>query len=262
MTDRHWRSDPAEAVHWDVAAYALGVLDPAEIERCEQHLAECPGCAAELEESLPVSALLADVDPNPLGQLEDPAMLERLTCAVRSDRRRHRRRSRLRAAVATMAAVVVTGAAGFAGATWLDLPPAPAGEPPTVAGGSPVPSTPPTGIGGADLDEGQQFSATDPQTGVHADVVLAERDWGTRIWFALSSVSGPLECRLVLVHADGTAEMAGSWRVPEEGYGNQSRPDPLLLEAAVSAPRSSLSELKVTSTAPDGTTGTLVTVAL
>lgn len=262
MTNRHARPEPPDTIHFDVAAYALGVLDPADIQRCELHLAECPSCAAELEALLPVSTLLADVDPNALRELDDPAMLERLTCAVRADRHRVRRRQRLTAAAASAAAAAVAGFALFAGASWFDLSP---GAP--LAGESPAPASPsvePTGpgTGGPELAEGEEFSVTDPATGVHADVVLTARDWGTQVSFSLSSVAGPLECQLLLVYADGSAEVAGSWRVPDEGYGTPQQPDPLLLEAAVSADRADLAELRINALGPDGGTDPLVSVPL
>ena len=40
--------------HFDVAAYALGVLDERDSARFEDHLIECGACAIELESLLPV----------------------------------------------------------------------------------------------------------------------------------------------------------------------------------------------------------------
>jgi hypothetical protein len=42
--------------HFDVASYALGVLDEADSERFEEHLADCWVCAGELESFLPSRA--------------------------------------------------------------------------------------------------------------------------------------------------------------------------------------------------------------
>jgi hypothetical protein len=92
--------------------------------------------------------------------------------------------------------------------------------------------------------------------------VLTSRDWGTHVAFELSALTGPLECQLLLVYQDGTSEPVGSWRVPVEGYGTPQRPRPLSLEAAVSADREQLTELRVTAQTPDGDTGTLITVPL
>ena len=37
--------EPVRSEHTDVAAYALGLLDPADRQAFEEHLAGCPGCA-------------------------------------------------------------------------------------------------------------------------------------------------------------------------------------------------------------------------
>jgi len=54
--------------HYDVAAYALGVLEEPDCSHFEEHLATCDACAEELESMLPVVDLLADVD---VGELDD-----------------------------------------------------------------------------------------------------------------------------------------------------------------------------------------------
>jgi starch synthase len=52
--------------HFDVAAYALGVLDERDAARFEDHLIDCPACAIELESLLPVVDILSDVDADAL----------------------------------------------------------------------------------------------------------------------------------------------------------------------------------------------------
>ena len=47
--------------HFDVASYALGVLDEHDAARFEDHLIECPRCAYELESFVQVADLLSDV---------------------------------------------------------------------------------------------------------------------------------------------------------------------------------------------------------
>ncbi|WP_341483608.1 zf-HC2 domain-containing protein [Streptomyces endophytica] len=46
--------------HSDVGAYALGVLDAADAERFERHLVGCDRCAAELEELMGLTPVLAE----------------------------------------------------------------------------------------------------------------------------------------------------------------------------------------------------------
>jgi hypothetical protein len=52
--------------HIQVASYALGLLDAAEMSRFEDHLADCDECAEQLEQMLPAVDMLADVEPGDL----------------------------------------------------------------------------------------------------------------------------------------------------------------------------------------------------
>jgi hypothetical protein len=52
--------------HIQVASYALGLLDSAEMSRFEDHLADCDECAEQLEQMLPAVDMLADVEPGDL----------------------------------------------------------------------------------------------------------------------------------------------------------------------------------------------------
>ncbi|MBL7252761.1 hypothetical protein [Paractinoplanes lichenicola] len=70
------------------------------------------------------------------------------------------------------------------------------------------------GLGGPDLTA-ERFDASDPRTGVQAGVALEKRDWGTQISFAVSNLSGPRRCQLVIVHTDGTKEPLVSWNVDQ-----------------------------------------------
>ena len=92
----------------------------------------------------------------------------------------------------------------------------------------------------AHLADGEQISVADSVTGVTADVILVSTDWGTQISFALSSVTGPRDCQLLVVRADGSTETAGSWHVPETGYGTPARPEPLMLQVPTATARSDL----------------------
>jgi Putative zinc-finger len=246
--------DGHETARWDVAAYALGVLDHREIERYEQHLAECPSCAAELEFLLPASRLLADVDPADISAAEDSRLVDRLIDAVRVDRDRSRRRHRITVGVGTAVAAALAAFAVLAGMTWLETIPTD-----EVAGESPVPASPsgrPAGGG-----DGEPVSVTDPDSGVQIEALLESTDWGTQLSFAISEVTGPRECQLVVVHSDGTEEVVGSWRVPPAGYGTEAQPSPLRLEAATRSDRADIDELRVREMAPDGTvSATLATV--
>jgi Putative zinc-finger len=251
--DRH------ESAHWDVAAYALGVLDHGEIERYERHLAECASCAADLEYLLPASRLLADVDPVHIRAAVDTQLMDRLLSAVRIDRHRGRRRQRLTITVGTALAAAAAAVVVLAGATWLDTVPtdedinaalSPSASP------EPTESEEPESLPG----DSEPFSATDPDSGVEMAAVLEGTDWGTQLLLEISSVTGPRECRLIVVRADGSGEVVGSWRVPASGYGTVAQPRPLLLQAPTATAPGDIDQLQLQAVEPDGSNITLVTV--
>jgi hypothetical protein len=256
--------DGHESARWDVAAYALGVLDHQDIERYERHLAECASCAAELEFLLPASRLLADVDPADVRAAEeDNHLVDRLLDAVRVDRRRTRRRHRVTVAMGTALAAAAAAGVVLAGATWLDTVSTggdfTAEPPPASASPEPEPSEAPEEPGGLPSG-GELISATDPDTGVAMAAVLEGTDWGTQLWVEISSVTGPRECRLIVVRADGTGEVVGSWRVPESGYGTSAQPRPLLLQAPTATAPADIDQLQLQAVEPGGSTSTLVAV--
>ena len=49
--------------HTDVGAYSMGLLEEQDRRAFEDHLDECPTCAAELAELSPMAALLRGVEP-------------------------------------------------------------------------------------------------------------------------------------------------------------------------------------------------------
>jgi hypothetical protein len=256
--------NPQEQPHWDVAAYALGVLDPREIERYEHHLAGCAQCAAELEFLLPAGRLLADVDPDELRGEADSQLLDRLLDSVNVQRYQLRRRHRVAAAVGSVVMVAVAGLALLIGGNWLGSTPGDnLADPPATLDPTATATETPDTTRGPGPTEGERFTAIDPDTGVEADVQLASRAWGTEVSLSLSAVAGPRVCQLVAVNADGTDEVVASWRVPDAGYGTDEQPDPLLLLAATAMARDDINHLQVRELEPDGTvTNTLVTIPL
>ncbi|MEI5009494.1 zf-HC2 domain-containing protein [Streptomyces sp. PmtA] len=163
--------------HRDVAAYALGVLDPADAFRFEEHLSECGLCALRLSDFAPVaSALGALAGPGPAGEPPAPRLLERLLGEVAALRRRSsRRRLRLVAAAAALIVALPAVAAGLS-----------RGQDGPVAGGP---------------DE--RITATDGATGVYGAVDLRSKGWGTAVALRMAKLSGPRTCRLVAVARDG-----------------------------------------------------------
>jgi hypothetical protein len=251
--------------HFDVASYALGVLDERDASRFEDHLIDCPTCAIELESLLPVVDILSDVDADALVATEqsrrDGIMLKKMIGEVKHERRRANSRRLYSLAAAVVVFAMLSIGALFAGGQWLGNsdPQSPTQQRsskqldplPFADGGS--------GIGGPDL-VGERLTNTDPRTGVTADVALERKDWGTQVSFAVSNIKGPLTCRLVAVRTDGASEVLSTWKVGDKGWGTAAQPDPLLLQAVTALPREDIAHLQIQSIDDKGGTEALVRV--
>jgi len=251
--------------HFDVASYALGVLDERDAARFEDHLIDCPACAIELESLLPVVDILSDVDADALVATEqsrrDGLMLKSMIGEVKRERRRANSRRLYSLAAAVVVFAMLSIGALFAGGQWLggsdpssptqqrsskQLDPLPLAE-----GGS--------GLGGPDL-VGERMTNTDPRSGVTADVALESQDWGTQVSFAVSNIKGPLTCRLVVVRTNGASEVLSTWKVGDKGWGTAAQPEPLLLQAVTALPREEIAHLQIQSVDDKGTSEALVRV--
>ncbi|GAA0551856.1 anti-sigma U factor RsuA [Paractinoplanes ferrugineus] len=252
--------------HYDVASYALGVLDERDAARFEDHLIECPRCAFELESFVQVADLLADVDAGAVIAAEesqrDGRVLHKMIGTVSQERRKANSRRLYSLAAAVVVFAMLSIGALFAGGK-LFAPDST--SPATTAGRSssqldPLPNSDGAGIGGPDLT-GQRYSATDPRTGVAADVAMEKKDWGTQISFAISNIQGPKTCRLIAVHTDGTTEPLVSWSVPaDKGWGTAANPAPLMLQSITATPRENIAHLTVQEVTSSGVGDTLVRV--
>jgi hypothetical protein len=253
--------------HFDVASYALGVLDEPDAARFEDHLIECPRCAYELESFVEVADLLADVDANAVIAAEetrrDGFMLQKVI--GEASRERHRANSRrlysLAAAVVIFAMLSI--GAFFVGGQVIGDKSDPATTNTAQRDGNQLDPLPNTadgpGIGGPDLT-GERLDGTDPRTGVSASVGFEKKAFGTQISFAISHITGPKTCRLVAVHTDGTTEPLVSWQVGEKGWGTAANSEPLLLQAITATPRDKIAHVQVQEVTPTGAGETLVRV--
>jgi Putative zinc-finger len=252
--------------HFDVAAYALGVLDERDAARFEDHLIECATCAIELESLLPVVDILADVDADALVATEqsrrDGLVLKSMISEVKKERRHANSRRLYSLAAAVVVFAMLSIGALFAGAKWFAPDPkSPATttaqrsssqlDPLPLADGGP-------GIGGTPLP-GTAYNGADPRTGVRLDAGLEKKDWGTQISFAVSNIKGPLTCRLVAVHTDGNTEPLTTWTVAAKGWGTAENPPPLLLTAVTATSRDDIAHLQIQSVDPKGVPTNLVT---
>jgi anti-sigma factor RsiW len=172
--------------HRDVGAYALGVLDEADAFRFEDHLMECPRCAAHVTEFGPATRqlmLYRRATPrvvHPAAQ-PGPRMLERLLGQVAA---RHRaRRRRLWYVVAASVVLAVAGP-GIV----------------MLANGS---------------DGAVRVTATDERTGVWAEVTTADQAWGSDVEAQVKDGAGPRTCLLVAIGRDGSEQTIATWVVPE-----------------------------------------------
>ena len=254
--------------HWEVASYALGVLDDHDMARFEAHLAECDRCAEELESLLPVTGILSYVDPADIGEAEPSyqgeQLLRRMALVVAEERTQQRGRRLLVLAASSVALLMLVGLAFVAGRQ--AARPAPVAAPPAAAAASQAPATPPAtafldpGFGGPDV-RGERFQTKDTATGLRVDMLLNAQPWGTEVSVALAGLAGPLvECRLVVFDVDGTSTVVATWQVPAHGFGTTAHPAPLLLQAATAWPRKEIDHFEVVSIAPQGVSVTLASV--
>ncbi|NEA99158.1 zf-HC2 domain-containing protein [Streptomyces sp. SID13726] len=180
--------------HRDVGAYALGVLDEAEAFRFEDHLMECPKCAAHVTEFGPTTRqmmLYRRATPrvvHPMAQ-PGPQLLNRLLGEVAA---RHRaRRRRLLYAVAASVVLAVGG--------------------PTLAM-----------LAGGDSGGTASVEATDARSGVWAQVTTEDEEWGTQVELKVKDEAGPRACHLVAISTDGTEETVTGWNAPRHHTGENT----------------------------------------
>lgn len=208
--------------HTDVGAYSLGLLEQADRQEFEFHLAQCAACAAELAEFSPIQDLLTGIEPVRTSSAEAaPSQIADMIRRRAAVRRGQTRRQVLLA----VAASVVLLAGGVA----------------TGIGVVPHQNTPVA----QPLIPGQRFSAADPRTGVTGTVGLVDKAWGTQVTLELGRVRGPLECQLVAVSKTGERRTVVGWLVPSAGYGVPGHPAALVLQGGTAITEQNLSSLVV-----------------
>ena len=206
--------------HRDVAAYALGVLEPADAFRlrgASRRVRDVHGTALRLRlrrrRRWPNSP-----DPSGSRPLPGPRLLDRLTDEVAVLRRRSRRR-RLRLVAAAAALIVALPAAAVA----------------LRSGGAVARRRQGRGDGRQDRCHRVRGGAEDGQ-------------WGTAVALRLTHLTGPRTCRLVAVGKDGIEHPVLSWSVPEGGYGIRGRrghEEPLDIEGGTDVPSGEIGRWEV-----------------
>ncbi|MGW1777541.1 zf-HC2 domain-containing protein [Streptomyces sp. NPDC002143] len=176
--------------HRDVGAYALGVLDEAEAFRFEDHLMECPQCAAQVTEFGPTARqmmLYRRATPRAVHPFAGPGpqLLDRLLAEVATRHRAMRRRLLFALAASVVVAVAAPALVMMAGA------------------------------GSGDAQDAVRVTATDEKSGVWAQVTTENETWGSHVQLEVKDAAGPRNCRLIAIGLDGSEQTVTSWSVPE-----------------------------------------------
>lgn len=235
MTGTNAGAGPETTGHTDVAAYALGLLEPADRQAFEEHLDGCVSCRAEISQFTGMRELLSDIDPETLGDSVDDGGSTTGADSGAPDLagRRTSRRPRTRTMLVNVAAAAVLLVGGTLLGTW-------------IAGGEQP--------GGSQqwaaqlILTGERFSATDQATGTTGVVGIEPKRWGTHVALELRGVKGPLTCELVVISKQGAREVAASWFVPPAGYGVPGSPDPLVLHGGTAVERHDIAGFEVRTT--------------
>jgi hypothetical protein len=257
----------ASDIHWDVASYALGVLDEHEAIVFERHLMECTMCTEELASLLPVAGMLGYASPPGIDMdAERERMMARAANVVAYERSKDRARWVLATAAAAVLVLVVSGMAFWIGTSPNDPGTSTVAVPPSTAvdplGSAPRTFEPSPGFGGVP-SRGDRFEGVDPNSGVNAELVLQQRGSGTELTLVVTELEGPIPyCQLVVVTKDGDAQVVTTWEVPEAGFGTLDHPGPLLVQGLVDVPRAEIEQFEIRSLGVDGSSASLVTIWL
>ncbi|MFI8932271.1 zf-HC2 domain-containing protein [Streptomyces sp. NPDC053474] len=165
--------------HRDAGAYALGVLDPADAFRFEDHLEDCPRCRAGVDD-IALPARLLRAHGRVLPPVPGPLLLDRLVGEAARCRRVRRRRW-LGALAAGLALAVAVPAAAVL----------------TADGPAPL-----------------RAAATDARGELTAVLTARAAAGGTAVDLRVRDTAERRVCALVAVGRDGAEETVTTWRGP------------------------------------------------
>lgn len=193
--------DDDRYVTWD-AAYVLGSLSSDERREYEAHLQTCPQCRAAVAELTGIPALLAKLNPDELGALDDgreadapplrPQALDSLLDTVRSRRRRSRWVTT--AAIAAAAALLAIGSVIAVSPEILGLR--------TGTEQSAAPALEMTKVSETPINA--TISMTGYGWGTRIDMACTYGDWGQRD-------APPQNLGMVVVGRDGSHTQVATW---------------------------------------------------
>lgn len=192
-----------------LGVYVLGAIEPAERAAVDAHLSGCRRCRDELASLAGLPAMLARVTEDQLEQLGPPPeeLLDSILAKAADETRGQRRRNRLRLIAAAAALVVVTGVGVGVATEATD----------GGGGGRTVARSPSPAVSVAPITT---VRADDPRTGVHAQIGMQPKRWGTAFTVRLSGAPYGVHCRLVAIDKHGNIDIAGGWKVEYAGPAN------------------------------------------
>jgi hypothetical protein len=186
-----------------LGAYSLGILDPAEQQAVDEHLAGCASCRAELAELTATMELLAAV-PGDMVSADtlptDDLVLQRTLRAMRKERTAGRMQRLTAVAASVVALVAVSAGLGMA----VGRGTAPERKPPGAFA-----TTPPAGL--------VRKAASNATTGASVDASVTPAAGWVRLEVKVAGVAQGERCKLIAVSDSGAREVAGSWVVSEKG---------------------------------------------
>lgn len=193
-----------------LGVYVVGAIDPAERSRLEAHLTTCPACRDELAAMAGLPALLGRVSEEQIDQVAGPPeeLLDSLLARAAAERRPTAPRlgRRLWAPLAAAAAIVLL--AGFVlGGLFM-------------GGGGERAAPRPSNSVSAPPNVAVEAAATDPISHVRAVVKMTRHEWGTALGIRIENAPGGERCSLVVWDRNGDKDVAASWQVEAEGYGD------------------------------------------
>ncbi|MFD3546941.1 anti-sigma factor family protein [Streptomyces sp. NPDC058655] len=194
--------------------YVLGVLDPEEFRRIEEHISGCVQCREEVNALREMEAALGEVPEEAF--LNGPPqggdlLLQRTLRQLRGEQAAARRR---RAGFAGLAAAASLAAVFWAGAQLGGADSAGVALPPPPSPTAPVSAAPSPPVAGTKV-----ASATDRTSGARMTVQMTPATEWVRVRAAVTGLPPGERCRLVVVSKDGTRTIAGGWVVGGRGGG-------------------------------------------
>jgi hypothetical protein len=88
-------------------------------------------------------------------------------------------------------------------------------------------------IAGSGSSNGERVAATDPESGVWAEVTTLDRAWGSDVDLKVKDTSGPRACELVAIGRDGSEEVVLSWAAPARAKSDNDPPSEMQGAAAM-----------------------------